>query len=123
MSQRSGFHSAASSPHSCLLTLIAWKWPMMTVSAGTTSVLIIVPSRPRTGAESGSRRSFVALRDWFSYEPPRFTPHILCAREQGSGNLDERVWTYTRPVVPTGAYTRKVSRQTASRYGKFMRPS
>ena len=61
LSQRSGFHSFASSPHSALLLLLAWKCAKTETPLFTTTSFMSVPSRPRMGSENGSTTSFVAL--------------------------------------------------------------
>lgn len=118
-SHRSGFHCKASSPQIALLRLQARTPTKTTVSLGTGISLIVVPSIPWIGSDSGRTVSSLALV-------------VMSARHREyMGEV-----AHSRLIMVTGenlglscqlnlntdlddTHKRSVSRHTASRYGKL----
>ena len=77
-SQRSGFHSPASSPQSALERLHAMIAMTMFVPRGMASCLIVDPSVPQIGWERGRTASCIVLKMPIRYE-------LLSAQGQDKG--------------------------------------
>lgn len=118
-SQRSGFHSSASSPHMAFEILHAWQLGNRSVPLGMGISWIILPLTPCMGCDSGITVSVVVLH-----------------RHGSIAEWRDGHTTYSRGIISTGGYlalsqysshclrsknrthTRIVSRHTASRNGK-----